>query len=165
MACLGVLFALSLADVKKFKAFDDEDELLEFLTEDFEERQIGGEWAVEVDKSWDAIQRCFGDGQLSWESTQYPLDHIILCGEPLYSGDDYVISLKTAKEVRDIAEKIGEVTQADLRNRFNAIDPADFGEPLTEEEFDAAWRSFTDLCTFYKKAAEAKRAVMFTVDQ
>ena len=107
MSCRGALFALNEGDVEALRALDERARV-HHVTDVLEEREQGGPWAAETDKAWDAIQRCFSGGVLAWEGGEYPLNHVILCGESLYTGGDSILSLKTPAQVRDIAAKVGE---------------------------------------------------------
>jgi Domain of unknown function (DUF1877) len=165
MGCRGVLFALTRADVDQLRALGDEATRLEHATEVIEERELGGrtEWAVETDKAWDAIQRSFAGGSLEWEGGTYPLNHVILGGESLYSGEDYIMSLKTPAQVNDICRSLGDVTREEMRRRYFAIDPTDYER--SEDDWEYTWDWFTGLVDFYRRAAAAGRFVLFTVDQ
>ena len=105
MSCLGVHFALTEKEAARLRSIDDEQERLEYLQEDIEETYLGEypDLSVESDKSWDAMHRALADGQLNWDGGQYPLNHTVLAGESLYRGSDYIMSLKTPQQVRDIA--------------------------------------------------------------
>jgi len=63
MACRGVFFALTKEEEAKLLAAADSDAVVEIITEEIEERW-DREWLVEMDKSWDAVHRCLGDGSL-----------------------------------------------------------------------------------------------------
>lgn len=165
MGCLGALFAITEKEVATLRAFEDPEELASHIMEVIEERDLGGEWGIETDKAWDAIQRCFGAGLMDWKSGQYPLNYVILAGEPLYFEEDYVVSLKTPEQVADIAAAITTITKERLRELYNKIKPKKYGQELSEEDFDYTWTYFEPLIAFYQKAATAKRAVLFTVDQ
>jgi hypothetical protein len=52
-----------------------------------------------------------------------------------------------------------------MRKRYDRIDPADYDEvEMGDEDFAYTWENFLDVRKFYRKAAEADRAVIFTVD-
>ncbi len=164
MGCRGVLFALTDRDVKELCAIE-EDRRVEHVTDVIEEREIDGEWAVETDKAWDAIHRCLAGGRLEWDGGDDPLECVILRGEPLYSGDDYILSHKSPALVRQIAAKIGDVTHDDMRARYYSIDPDAYGMPLSDEDWEYTWHWFKSLVDFYRRAAQAGRHVLFTADQ
>lgn len=126
MACLGVHFALTADQVKKLRRFRGDQERLEYLQGELKEQLVGSEWAFETDKAWDAIHRSLTDGDLTYQNGAYPFSHVILGGEPLYYEDDYIMSLKTPDQVRDVANAIrgcheGEAAfgiPADIRGRI-----------------------------------------------
>lgn len=164
MASRGVLFALTEAEILELRGIEDEQERVDHLIDVFEEREIGGEWAAETDKAWTAIHRCFANGEFTWSPEGYPLDHIILGGAQLYSGDDYILSLKTVAQTRDIAAAIASITEDDLRGRYRRLKPISFGVAISPDYENYTWHWFRGLADFYRRAAEAGRCVLFTVD-
>jgi hypothetical protein len=165
MGCLGVHFALTAGDVAALRAFGSDKERLQYLTEELEERELAGPWSCETDKTWDAIHRCFASGSLDPTAGEYPLNHIILGGESLYSADDYIMSLKTPGQVAEIARDIASITKEQMKSRYDKIDPNDYGMPLSDEDFEATWGWFGELVSLYHSAAEGERFVLFTADQ
>lgn len=167
MSCLGVHFALTEKEVAHLRSLDDEQARLEHLQEVIEEDYLGGEkqFAAESDKSWDAMHRALSDGELTWDGGEYPLNHTVLAGESFYSDTDYIMSLKSPQQVRDIAAALPAMTEADFRRRYFAIDAQSYGCPLTEDDFGYTWDSFQEVREFYTRAAEEGRFVLFTADQ
>jgi hypothetical protein len=49
------------------------------------------------------MHRTLADGELAWEGGDYPLNHTVLAGRLLYTGDDYIMSLKTPAQMKDVA--------------------------------------------------------------
>lgn len=166
MSCRGSLYALTDLDVANLRSRSEADRV-DYVNETIAARDHETPWCAETDKAWDAIQRCFGDGLLDARRGHYPLNHIILGGEALYSRADYILWLKTPTYVRDIAAAIPLVMEHDFRSRFFAINPDAYnlGMPLTEEEFAGTWAWFCGLVEFYQHAAAAGRWVLFAVDQ
>jgi hypothetical protein len=167
MSCLGVHFALTDSEVKKIKSMDDEQDRLEYLTEEIEEQYLEGdkEFAGESDKAWDAMHRALSDGELTWDGGKYPCNHVVLGGELLYTDDDYIMSLKNPSQVRDIFNAIEKIDIDDFRNKYFKIDPEDYGFELTEEDFEYTWDWFQNVRQLYKRAADNNRFVLFTADQ
>jgi hypothetical protein len=167
MSCLGVHFALTEKEVAHLRSLDDEQDRLEHLQEVIEEHYLNDEkqFAAESDKSWDAMHRALADGQLSWDGGDYPLNHTILAGELLYTDSDYIMSLKTPEQVRDVAAALASITEADFRRRYDAIDSKSYGCPLTDDDFRYTWELFQGVREFYARAAQAGRFVLFTADQ
>jgi hypothetical protein len=167
VGCLGVLFSLGEAEVSKLKALRSDEEKLEYLQEDIEETYFEQfpTRVAELDKSWDALHRSLTDGKLEYDNGEFPLSHVVLGGEILYSTGDYIMTLKTPKQVRTIADQLSAITQSGLKNGYQKIDPGNYGYPLTDEDFKYTWEWFTETHPFWKLAAEEGRYVLFTVDQ
>ena len=102
---------------------------------------------------------------LCWDNGRYPLNHVILGGERLYEGDDYVLSLKSPDQVRAIAAALAAATKEKLHAGYVAIDPDNYGMPLSDEDFEYTWEWLRDLVEFYQRAAAVGLSVLFTVDQ
>ncbi len=167
MACLGVLFSLDEKTVSKLKAFKSDEDRLEYLQEDIEENIMGNEPErfAEFDKSWDALHRSLTDGKFEWTNGTFPLNHVILGGQQIYHEHDYIMSLKTPEQVKQIAEAIVRISEEDLRNGYYNIDSKDYGFDLTYEDFEYTWTWFQGSLEFWKKAALENRFVLFTADQ
>jgi hypothetical protein len=149
------------------RSFTDEQARLDHLQEVIEETYFGDhpDLKAESDKAWDAMHRTLTDGQLTWDGGEYPLSHVVLAGELLYTDADYIMSLKTPQQVRDIAAALPTVTEADFRRRYFALDAKSYGFPLTEEDFRYTWNWFQGVRDLYSRAAKEGRFVLFTADQ
>jgi len=143
-----------------------DDERLEYLQEEIEERYFAEspEYVAESDKSWDAMHRALADGTLTWDGGMYPLNHTVLAGKLLYSRDDYIISLKTPAQVKEIASALQDLTEQSFRKRYDAIDGGYDGE-LGDEDFEYTWNWLQDVRALYVRAASENRYVLFTADQ
>ena len=163
MSALGVHFAITPAQTRLLLAAKTDRKLMamiEEIEEAWEESYV-----VESDKAWDAIHRCLTDGSLLYDSGEYPLNHCICGGRQLYRGRDYTVSYVTVPKVKDVAEALTRVTKAWMRRRYDRLDPEEYDEvEIGDEDFDYTWENFLAIRRFYKKAAEAGRAVIFTVD-
>jgi hypothetical protein len=134
--------------------------LIEAIEEAWEEP-----FAVQSDKAWDAIHRCLTDGSLLYVSGEYPLNHCVCGGRQLHRGRDYTVSFVSARQVKEVAAALAKVTRAWMRRRYDRIDPGEYDEvEMGDEDFAYTWENFLDVRRFYKKAAGAGRAVIFTVD-
>jgi hypothetical protein len=165
MTARGVHFALSAGDERRLLACPTE-ERPSLIADDIEETYFeqAEDWICETDKAWDAIHRAFNSGDLDYEYRS-PLHGVILGGEPLYSDDDYIISLKGGERVREIAAALETVTKESFRPLYFGIDPGKYGLPLSEEDFEYSWGWLQELRSFYLRSAEAGRSVIFTTDQ
>lgn len=167
MSCLGVHFALSNEDVVNIRALNDEQERLAYLQEEIEERYLAepGIYAAESDKAWDAMHRALTDGRLTWNGGTYPLNHAVLAGELLYTEDDYIMSLKSPAQVRDITSEVEKIKKESFRERYLSISPSEYGMALSDEDFSYTWEWFENVRQLYRRAAAENLHVLFTADQ
>ena len=166
MSGLGVHFALSAEDVAALLAQPDDDARLTLLHEDIEDRYFEEPLHLaESDKSWDAMHRALGDGKLDGETGPYPLSHVVLGGQQLYDGDDYILALKDPKMVHDIAQALASVTKERLRAGYDAMDAKAYGFEPSDEDFEYTWGWFEDVRTLYYTADRLGRHVLFSADQ
>ena len=167
MSCLGVHFALTQDDALALEAIGNDDDRLEHLTEEIEERYFkeAEAYVAESDKSWDAMHRVLSDGTLSRSGGAYPLNHAVLGGTSLYAADDYIMSLKTPAQVRDIAAALAPIDEAEFRRLYNSIDPEDYDGDVSNDDFEYTWGWFVGVRDLYAKASAEGRFVLFTADQ
>ena len=124
------------------------------------------DWLCEVDKAWDAMHRCLGDGTLRLgRQNGRPLELVVLGGAHHYEGEDYVVARVDGDQVAELAVALDEISRDWLRERYDALDPDDYQSDLDDKDFDYTWQYLQDVREFYKSAAKAGRSVLFTVDQ
>ena len=166
MACRAVLFALTENEATQLLEAQG-DQALEEVVEEIEERW-DEKWLCELDKAWDGIHRALTDGELGWDNGDYPLNHVIMGGQQLYEGDDYIFTFVQTTQVADVAKALQSLTDAEFRERYVKINRENYGaapEQISDEDFEYVAGWFEGLKQFYAKAAAAGRAVVFTVDQ
>ena len=163
MAGRGVHFAVNPAQEKRLLATKSDRKLMGLVGEI--EEAWEQPFVCETDKAWDAIHRCLTDGSLLYVSGEYPLNHCICGGRQLYRGRGYTISYVSAAQVKDVASALAKITKSWMRERYDQLDPEEYDEvEMGDEDFKCTWENLVDLRQFYKTAAEADRAVIFTVD-
>jgi hypothetical protein len=163
MSARGVHFAVTPRQAKALLAAKSDRKLMELVEEIEEAWEVP--FVVETDKAWDAIHRCLTDGTLLYESGEYPLNHCICGGRQLIRGRDYTLSFVSAPRVKDVAAALPKITRAWMRKRYDRLDPEEYDEvEMGDKDFHYTWENFLAVRKFYKKAAEAGRAVIFTVD-
>ncbi|GAA2581330.1 hypothetical protein GCM10010435_68460 [Winogradskya consettensis] len=157
-------FAIDETMTGRLRAADGDDERVAELIEEIEEgdNHLG---KVDTDKAWEAIHRCLTDGELGFDNGEYPLNGAILGGEQFYDGEEYIVSLLTPEQVRDVAAAIGPITREQLRARYDAIDAEDYQDYLGDEDFDYTWSNFADVVAFFQGVAPTGNHVIFTVSQ
>jgi hypothetical protein len=162
-----VHFAITADEAQQLRSIPDERARLDFIVDNLEEsyfKDTSG-FKAESDKSWDAMHRALSDGEFSWDGGSYPLNHAVLAGELLYTQDDYIMSLKTPDQVRDIAAALSSLTHDEFRRRYFAINSKTYDVDLSEEDLDYTWSWLQGVRDLYTRAAEAGRYVLFTADQ
>jgi len=166
MSCLGVHLALSDADLQTLLTKQSDEDRIDFIQEIepkyFESPRT---YLAETDKSWDAMHRLLADGLLTFDGGEFPLSHVVLGGQQLYDGDDYLVSLKTSDQVRQIAAALASLDKAEFRRRYDALDPDQYEGEIGDEDFEYTWDWFQGVRQLYKVAAVEDRSVLFSVDQ
>ena len=167
MACRGVHFALTEVEAIALKERPDDESRLEYLQEHIEETYFDqhAELLAESDKAWDAMHRLLADGELSFDGGAYPLNHVVLAGESLYDGDDYIISLKSPQQVKEIDKALETISEAEFRERYFSLDGGSYEGDVGEEDFGYTWDWFQNVRALFKRAAAEGRCVLFSVDQ
>ncbi|MBS1830771.1 MAG: DUF1877 family protein [Acidobacteria bacterium] len=64
-----------------------------------------------------------------------------------------------------MARAISVIDEAWLQEKYDVIDADDYGCPKSADDFGYTWDYFRSLPPFFKKAGDAGRYVIFTVDQ
>ena len=167
MACRGVHFALTDEEVSKLRSFDNDSERLDWLHQEVEDRYFTEfpHFKAESDKAWDAMHRVLSNGELSYTDGSEPLRFAVMGGEPLYSGADYIISLKTPEQVKAVSEALSAISQDDFQMRYDAMDAEQYGHEKSEDDFEYTWQWFLEVVSLFRAAALQGRYVLFTVDQ
>lgn len=163
MGSRGVLFAIADDRASQLLAVSSDDELMEVIEEieeEWDENFLG-----ETDKAWDAIHRALGDGSLDPTAGASPLNRAILGGKHLYRGDDYIVALVTKDEVPAVASALAEIDDDAMRKRYLGIVPHDYAAEYGDDDREYTVENFRAVADLYARAAKAKRAVIFTVDQ
>ena len=111
---------------------------------------------AELDKAWLAIDRClalgFPPGPLAWA---------VLGGRVVAEGAGLVATLVPPEDVVAVAQAVERIEEETFRDGFAAIaGPEPDGE---SEELDVlyAWGWFQRLRALYRRAADARQAVLF----
>jgi len=168
MSRLGVHFALTDVEVATLRGIEDELERVEYITDEIEEEYFENipDLIAHCGRAWDPLHRALTDGDLSYDEEDYPLDHVILAGELLYTGSEYIMSLKTPQQVADAEGAMRLIDEAEFRTRYFAIgDQLSEYAALSERDFQSTWKAFQIVREFFGRAAVAGRHVLFTADQ
>ena len=174
MACLGTHFAIT-ADVaarlnhERPPTSDDVTEFLEHLESQYRALSAEG-WTCSTDHAWDGIHRSLTDGML--EPGPTPAHGCVLGADERFwvrragGSLEYIVNLLDPGAVRRVADAIRGIDRTELRRGYDRIDPESFYRlNMSEHDFEYTWENFQDLRAFFEHAADAKRWVVFRVDQ
>ena len=164
MGCLGGLRAISERERNRLLLRPRAERTVDYL--DHLMRQEDG---VDLDKAWDAIHRSLSGGGLRFGNQPAPGCWVILGGEVLYGDrqgeEDYILVCKSPRQVRQTDRFLQSLTRKQFRSLYFAIDPAEYGMELSEEDFACAWENLADTLPFWRRAAEQQLWVLFDADQ
>ncbi|MGL4419989.1 MAG: YfbM family protein [Gemmataceae bacterium] len=136
------------------------EEAIDFASPDF----------LDIDKAWEAIHRCLTgdqtpDGMVNPNAGRSPLRLCVLGGVKLIEGDHHIVALVKPVEVLKVADALAKIDKAGLRKRFFRLDPEVVSSyPIDDDEFEYTWSNFARLPTFYRRAADQGRAILFIAD-
>ena len=163
MSGKGVLFALDAADVRQLLAFTQARSLVAWVANTIEERW-DADWLYPIDTLWFPVHYCLhGSGG-------FPLDgapaeaKAVFGGVPLGVPNLYSIDYKDAELVRRIATALGRMRDDAVWARAGLVERKDYTGPRPAELQVGVVDEIHGLAGFYRKAADASRAVIFTVD-
>ena len=145
MSCLGVHFALTESEAAKLKSFDNDSDRLDYLQCEIKETYFADheEFIAQSDKAWDAMHRSLSDGQLSYTEGPHPLRLAVIGGDPIYAASDYIMSLKTPKQVVDVSLELSKISKEEFRKKYDAMDAEAYGCPKNEDDFEYTWEWLT----------------------
>ena len=161
---LGVHFALTSEQERRLRTAAGDDEAVMEVIEAIEEAW-DRDHLVETDKAWDAIHRALTDGSLEFANGTYPLSHVILGGQDMHEGDDYIAVLKSANQVREIAAAVAALDDQRMGRLYDEVVPHDYDPIYGPEDRAYTVESFADVRAFYQRAAADGLAVLFTASQ
>jgi hypothetical protein len=159
-----VHFAITKADAERLLAASTDDVVVRIVQDEIEERWEE-DWLYQTDKAWDAIHRRLTDGTLDINGGSYPLRLAVLGGRQLHRGDDYIVSLVEPSEAYNVARELVKIERPWMRSRYDSIAAEWRGLVDPELDWEYTWDYFSGLGSFFQKAAEAGRFVLFSVDQ
>jgi hypothetical protein len=137
---------------------------IDLLDGHFEGLRAAG-WVQETDKAWHLIHRCLTGGSLDGGFTP---GHLCVLGSTDYywveradGTAEWIVNLLDPSEVREAAGFVAGIDEAELRRRYDAIDPGACDYDPAEDDFEYAAGWFAPLRAFLIRAAEGGRWVAF----
>ena|ERR1035437_496465 len=167
MACRGIFYAITSKETKHLLALIGDDDAMSDAANMLysEEREASG-FQAGVDKAWDAMHRCLGNGLLNdiGKGTT-ALSRFVLGGRNLYQGISYIICFLSAEEVKEVADAAESVTKKWMRDRYFKQVPQEFDRKWHEQDWEYTWSYFEATRKVFENARHAGRAIVFLTDQ
>jgi hypothetical protein len=167
MPCRGIFYAITPVEAKHLlHLVGDDDDLIEAVHGLYSEaRDIAG-FQCEVDKAWDAMHRCLGDGTLDFIGEGWTSESLcVLGGRNLYEGPSYIVCYVAAAKVPEVDQAIARCAKKWFRERYFEVVHQEFDAAWHEQDFEYNWSYFDETRKFYRRATEGGRGVIFMTDQ
>ena len=162
MARLGMLYAITDEALAQLEA-QDIDQMYDYMLEEIEEELFNTPEAFELDKAWEGVQFCLGEG--TWNEENKVPYNVVFGGELILDHDDNVIFLKTPEKIKEIVNYIQEnPIEETLKNKFDTIPEEEYTLPKDEDNLNYLLGWSEGLLEFYKNALDKQLNVIFTVD-
>lgn len=163
MAGRGVLFALDPSAERHLLAIPEAGARAAWVASVVEERWEV-DWLHAVDTLWFAVHFCL-HGSSGFPQTGMPPEaKAVFGGVPLGVPNVYSIDYKDAELVRRIANALGMMRDDAVWARAGLVERKGYTGPKDDNLQVAVVDEIHALGAFYRQAADATRAVIFTVD-
>ncbi len=161
MSRLAMLYALDDGEVNELRSVPMA-ERYDYMLNEIEEKLFGTPRSCELDKAWEGIQYCLGDGK--WKVENKIPTNIVFGGEFLVDEDDDVITLKNQQDIEEIVKYLRRNDLQELiRNNFWKIRDESFRYKDDDGlEHTLGWSE--EIRSFYENARKGNYQVIFTVD-
>lgn len=163
MSGRGVLFALDRRDEQMMLAIADPRAMAAWVANTVEERW-DVEWLLALEQFWFPVHYCL-HGSSSLPAASAPDEaKTIFGGVPLGVPKVYSMDYKEADLVRRIASALSRMRDDAVWARASLVERKDYTGPRPDGLQASVVDEIYALTEFYRKAADAGRAVIFTVD-
>jgi len=161
----GFHLALSREETKQLMAQGEGAAVRQFVLDLEAARQASkSDLLLSLDDTWDAMHRCLADGELDPLGGEFPLNHAILGGRPLYKDDGFLVAFVRPDMTPFIAEAITHLKRDEFRQRYFQLDPASYQREPNQKEYESVWNALQRVRDFYEAAAEDRTAVVFAAE-
>lgn len=163
MSGRGVLFALDSADERHMLSIPEARARVAWVAGVVEERWDAN-WLHEVDTLWFPVHFCL-HGSSGFPQAGAPAEaRVIFGGAPLGVPNLYSIDYKDADLVRRISSALSMMRDDAVWARAGLVERKGYSGPKDGDLQVSVVDEIHALAAFYARAAEATRAVIFTVD-
>ena len=163
MSGKGVLFALDGGEERQLLALADAASRASFIANVVEERW-DTDWLCVMDEMWVPVHFCL-HGSMEFPLPGAPAEaKVILGGQPLGIPKRYSIDYKDPDMVRRIASALSRMRDDAVWARAGLVERNEYNGPRGSNLQVAVVDEIHALIDFYKRASDAARAVIFTVN-
>lgn len=159
----GVLFALSAEDEARLLGFAEARARIAWAANELEERWEVA-WLHQIDTLWFPVHFCLHGSAGFPHPGSPPEAKVIFGGHPLGVSNIYSIDYKDRELVRKIASALAKMRDDAVWARASLVERKDYDGPKDDTIQLSIVEAVHDLEQFYRRALEAERAVIFTVD-
>lgn len=163
MSGRGVLFALEAADERHMLALAEAGARAAFVANTVEERWDEA-WLHAMGDMWFPVHFCLHGSSAFPEAGSPAEARAVFGGAALGVPGRYTIDYKDAELTRRIATALGHMREEAIWARTGLIERKDYAGPRGEGLQPAIVDEIHALGAFFRRAADAARAVIFTVD-
>lgn len=159
----GVFFALEAGDEQRLLALVDPKQRAAYVANSIEERWDEA-WLHAAGELWFAVHFCL-HGSSGFPVSGSPAEaRAVFGGTSLGLPGTYSIDYKDAELTRQIASAIGRMKDDAIWARAGLVERKEYNGPRIPDLQVAVVDEVHALGTFYRRAADAGRTVIFTVD-
>ncbi|MEO6810308.1 MAG: DUF1877 family protein [Isosphaeraceae bacterium] len=169
MSGQGYHLALDREQTDQLLSFDDGSDLLDWVSELFEGAWTGKDKTpIEGGhKDWNVLLGCLTNGTYDPKGGAYPLNLCFFGGRLLVQGGS-IVNLVMPDDVGHVAEALAKIDKHDFRERYTRVPSDDlFHRETGAKDDEYQYELYAQMCklkTFYQRAAQEGRAVIFYTD-
>lgn len=161
---LAMLYAITEDELGKLME-QPEEERFEYMMNELEEVLFDTPRGCELDRTWDAMQYCMGEG--IWNQENKLPYNVIVGGESLiYMGEDadLFLTLKRQEDVVEIAKFLQEHELSEIiRNNYFKINNEEYYHTVSKEDLEYVLGWCGKVREFYENAVRENCHVIFSV--
>lgn len=190
MSGRGLHIALTNEEFRFLEGLSSEQQV-EHIANVLEEEKFHSDDACQTDKSWSYIHAALTgtdpDAAMQLPESRFKLarsenllgrllgqkatvrvpagaKNAIMGRDVLLISEDYYIGVVPAEEVAEVSSELESISNDDLGRRVRQVHARYHASGTAEEAVDYATGWYSDLVSFYSRAAVARKHVIFTVD-
>ena len=159
--CIGIYYALDPDTAQSMRTLPEAERLTRINSL---LASTTGADKLDVDESWDAMHRALTNGKLDFGPGKYATSFVVLGGERLFSGDEWIVMLISAAQAKAAATEIQPISRDAFHLRYGVIDGS-YDRVPSEEDFEYTWTSFIEVKSAFARWAREGKWILFVAAQ